>query len=426
MAQNITIAGAAFSDVPAIVVPATGGGQAVFADPSDTTAVAADVTQGKTFLTAQGTYDTGTASGGSPASVPSKDVDFYDYDGTRVYSYTASEFAALTEMPANPDHSHDAVPLTSQGWNWTLSEAKAQLQETGYVSIGAFYNTTDGANKAKVVIDERKDVKLRSYKNANDIYVDWGDGTTDTISGAAATVYPQHTYTAPGEYVISITGSGNYLAFTGNVQNGYSPEKSYPLTAYISPYCDSLQGFCYQYCMDLQAVAVRSDVYRRVREGAFMNCYSLKHMTVPVLLTSLSVFETNLFRGCTALQSVSFSPTLWKIASQTFYQCYSIRKICIPSSVTTIELNAFYECMSLESITLPSAVTSIGTYAFYNCKSLKEIHMRPTTPPTLSSTNAFSGIASDCIIYVPRGKLNTYKTATNWSSYASKMQEEPA
>ena len=36
----------------------------------------------------------------------------------------------------------------------------------------------------------------------------------------------------------------------------------------------------------------------------------------------------------------------------------------------------------------------------------------------------FSGIVSDCVIYVPSAKLNDYKTATNWSTYASYMQGE--
>ena len=55
-----------------------------------------------------------------------------------------------------------------------------------------------------------------------------------------------------------------------------------------------------------------------------------------------------------------------------------------------------------------------------------EYHLKPTTPPSLKHANAFSGIPSTCIIYVPQGCLEAYQTATNWSTYASKMREEPA
>lgn len=63
MAQNVTIAGASYSDVPSIVVPKTGSGTASFFDVSDTTAVAADVQNGKYFYTAAGVRTAGTGSG---------------------------------------------------------------------------------------------------------------------------------------------------------------------------------------------------------------------------------------------------------------------------------------------------------------------------------------------------------------------------
>ena len=64
MAQNVTIMGASYSDVPAVTLPKTGGGTARFDDASVTTATASDVASGKVFLASNGTITTGTASGG--------------------------------------------------------------------------------------------------------------------------------------------------------------------------------------------------------------------------------------------------------------------------------------------------------------------------------------------------------------------------
>lgn len=64
MAQNVTIMGASYSNVPAVTLPKTGGGTARFDDASVTTATASDVAQGKIFLASNGTITTGTASGG--------------------------------------------------------------------------------------------------------------------------------------------------------------------------------------------------------------------------------------------------------------------------------------------------------------------------------------------------------------------------
>lgn len=68
MAQNITLLGASYSDVPSILLPKTGGGTASFTDVSDTTAAAADVASGKYFYTAAGERATGTAAGGGGSS----------------------------------------------------------------------------------------------------------------------------------------------------------------------------------------------------------------------------------------------------------------------------------------------------------------------------------------------------------------------
>lgn len=65
MAQNVTIMGASYSNVPAVTLPKTGGGTARFDDATVTTATASDVAQGKVFLASDGTITTGTASGGS-------------------------------------------------------------------------------------------------------------------------------------------------------------------------------------------------------------------------------------------------------------------------------------------------------------------------------------------------------------------------
>ena len=68
MAQNITLLGASYSDVPAVTLPKTGGGTATFTDVTDTTAAASDVASGKCFYTAAGVLTQGTNSGGGGTS----------------------------------------------------------------------------------------------------------------------------------------------------------------------------------------------------------------------------------------------------------------------------------------------------------------------------------------------------------------------
>jgi len=58
-------------------------------------------------------------------------------------------------------------------------------------------------------------------------------------------------------------------------------------------------------------------------------------------------------------------------------------------------------------------VTGIGTDAFYGCNNISSITMESETPISMYS----SGLSNNCIIYVPYGSLNAYKSASGWRNY---------
>ena len=99
MAQDITLMGASYEDVPSVNLPKTGGGTASFTDVTDTTAVAGDVETGKYFYTSAGVRTAGTRSGGGAVDSVNGQT------GTVVL--TASDVGALPDTTVIPTKTSD-------------------------------------------------------------------------------------------------------------------------------------------------------------------------------------------------------------------------------------------------------------------------------------------------------------------------------
>ena len=269
-------------------------------------------------------------TGGS--GVSANDVTFYDYDGTVTNSYSKADFLALTAMPSNPTHEG----LTSQGWNWSLADAKSYVTKYGRLNIGQMYITSDGKTRIKIKLEEGRTEPVLGLGINGSVDVDWGDGTSHgemTGSNVSTLVQLQHVYAAAGEYTISLTVTG-VMAFLGD--NTY-----------------------------------RSGLLRK--SG----------------VTSATSTESRAYQN-------------------------AVQEVYIGSGVTSIANYAFYNCYSLASVTIPDGVTSIGASAFQYCYSLAFIKFEDDTPATAGNSDVFSGIPSDCIIYVPQGSLEDYEDATNY------------
>ena len=156
----------------------------------------------------------------------------------------------------------------------------------------------------------------------------------------------------------------------------------------------------------------------QINQYAFFACRGLTSVTIGNSVTSIGY---SAFSNCTGLTSITIPDSVISIGESAFSSC-SLTSITIPDSVTSIGLHAFESCGVLTSVTIGNGVTSIGNYTFYSCNSLADITLLPTIPPTLGS-NVFYNIPSSVVITVPKGTLDAYQAAANWSTYADKMVE---
>ena len=336
------------------------------------------------------------------------------------------------------------------------------------VSGGAPADPTDGKTHIWIRIDEDTPTGRQvfplgfSQSDPSSVTVNWGDGSAEQVITGPEQGVPDgihnHIYRERGEFEITLNVTSGEISFEtvngvtgmalyGSKANAYSYNRARILRVCFGNGVAGIGAYMLQYCYSAKYITMPSNA-TSVGNGAFHSCYSLVKADIPSGVTSIG---ESAFYYCYAMESVSIPSGVTTIGENAFYNCYALKSITIPSGVTVLDQYVLHGCHNLTSVTIPSgvtqisagaldscyglteltvpaSVTSIGASAFSNCFGIKEYHMQRTTPPTLSGSSAFTGIASDCVIYVPysadHSVLNAYKSATNWATYASKMQEE--
>ena len=95
------------------------------------------------------------------------------------------------------------------------------------------------------------------------------------------------------------------------------------------------------------------------------------------------------------------------------------------SIVTTIGMNAFRGCSELTKADFAGPVSTVVDWSFYECTALRTFILRSSAVCSLGDASAFTNtpIAKGTgYIYVPRALVDTYKAATNWSTYAAQFR----
>jgi hypothetical protein len=112
------------------------------------------------------------------------------------------------------------------------------------------------------------------------------------------------------------------------------------------------------------------------------------------------------------------------VEGEAIRQCNELVSVYLPKC-TSLGSYCLGICPKLERVELNS-ITSIAAYSFYQCTNLTTLIIRTTSKVcSLGAANALtsSGIANGTgYIYVPDDLVDSYKAATNWSTYAAQFK----
>lgn len=167
-------------------------------------------------------------------------------------------------------------------------------------------------------------------------------------------------------------------------------------------------------CKNLTSVNLPNVI--TIESSGFINCRLLKNVTLPKV-TSIG---DNGFNS-TGLESISL-PSCTTLGSNSFFATQQLVLAILPL-VTSISGFCF-NYSSVQKIDT-SSLTSIKNSAFYNTKQLDTLILRNSSVCALENVNAFQDTkiaAGTGYIYVPDNLVDSYKTATNWVTFANQIK----
>lgn len=116
-------------------------------------------------------------------------------------------------------------------------------------------------------------------------------------------------------------------------------------------------------------------------------------------------------------------PNAWNSGYYAFCRCSALETVIMPK-LEKLETASFISCTSLKRIDFP-LLKQINPQGFQN-SGVETLIIRKTDGLcTMSNANALGNtpIAKGTgYIYVPRALVDSYKSATNWSTYASQIR----
>lgn len=158
-----------------------------------------------------------------------------------------------------------------------------------------------------------------------------------------------------------------------------------------------------------------------INEAAFQKCYSLKNL----ICDGLEKINSNVFNGDKALIDFGDTSGITYIGIQAFMACTALTSLKLPA-VTSLGRSVFSGCTGLTKIDIGEKFATIDGGVFYGCSNLETLILRNSSAVVkLAYVAALnnSGIASKKgYVYVPAALLDSYKTATNWVSFATQLR----
>ncbi|ELP85721.1 hypothetical protein EIN_331220 [Entamoeba invadens IP1] len=151
----------------------------------------------------------------------------------------------------------------------------------------------------------------------------------------------------------------------------------------------NIQNEAFKECVSLKTIILPKSL-NEIGENAFEKCFCLEHVYCDnenvvynkkcfsecyslVAIPKLKNVKNGAFMECTSLKSATLVDGCTKIADLQFFKCFSLSTIEVPTSVTRIGVFAFRKCISLSDLSFGKNITIVDDGAFMDCTQLNNV-----------------------------------------------------
>ena len=393
------------------------------------------------------------------ASCPTVGVGQYCSMNGQVYKYTANEewtTAQDSEFFVKQVYDDGKVGVLGCGYSDTLNVGVLGNKSGSVPNVEPTLNVYIGG-----CVDTIGKDALYGLKNMTACTI--GNGTKRIMNNAFTSCMSLSSLTIPStvEIIDSKYTFGNenqntspwWLSYSANTNNHYgnivyindvavAATSTTVSTFNFKKNTKCIAGSCFNNCTNFSTINIPSTV-KYIGDSAFYGCSNLSQLT---LNEGLEIIEHSAFRQCKKLKSVTIPNSvttlegyafiddigltsvtigsgLTSVGEYTFANCSGITNVSLTEGLTKLGRTMFSSCSKLSSVVIPKTMEYIGNDAFSYCTSLTSVTCLAENPPELGNSVVFYN--STCPIYVPSQSVNAYKSATNWSTYASRIQAIP-
>ena len=307
----------------------------------------------------------------------------------------------------------------------TITDPSDWVRPADWITI------TDTANEVQFLVADSgaKAFTIRTTftRTSGNIYIDWGDGVTDTISSTTSTD-TSHVYSTGGtpctrgyntfkiriygdatcvitnaQHIVNFNVTGGNPYYNIGLLEAYFGNGTCNTSDFTANYFNSVSGTLgTSSFLMLEYVKLPSNVaWTSQMASMFQYCSSLYRVIMPTSATSLTDVSSA-FRYCKNLLNITFPTNATSITTlnYTFSECDNLTIVNFPNNLNNLTnlSYTFNFCTAIKKITFPSLnLLTNSSYCFNNCVSLQWVKFNSLPSPITSGTIVdFTQFTANC------------------------------